>query len=149
MKRSLSGLNPICLCWNDHFLAIQLGNTVIINTYLPHNARGIDSMTRIAKTCFPLCSAVKQFADSEFTYLIVGDLNCNILDNSARTDCLLDLVPDYKIVPKDQSFTYIHHSGSVSKIDQVICSPSLSISECGMRKVVRMRKACFWYCFQY
>ena len=72
---------------------------------------------------------MKQFADSELTYLIVGDLNCNILDSSARTDCLLDLVPDYKIVPKDQSYTYIHHSGSASNIDLVICLPSLSIFE--------------------
>jgi len=72
---------------------------------------------------------VKQFADSELTYLIVGDLNCNILDNSGRTDCLLDLVPDYKIMSKDQSYTYIHHSGNVSNIGHVICLPSLSISE--------------------
>ena len=48
VKRSLSGLNPTWLCSNDHFLAIQLGNTVIINNYLPHNARGIDFMTRFA-----------------------------------------------------------------------------------------------------
>ena len=30
---------------------------------------------------------------------------------------------------KDQSYAYIHHSGSVSNIDHVICLPSLSISE--------------------
>ena len=129
VKRSLSGLNPTCLCSNDHFLAIQLGNTVIINTYLPHNACGIDSMTRFAKACSSLCSGVKQFADSKLTYLIVGDLNCNNLDSSAGTDCLLDLAPDYKIVPKDQSYTYIHHSEIVSNIDHAICSPSLRISE--------------------
>jgi len=84
VKRRLSGPNPTYLSSNDHFLVIQLGNAVLINTYLPHNARGTDSMTRFAKACSSLCSAVKQFADSELIYLIVGDLNCNILDNSVE-----------------------------------------------------------------
>ena len=59
---------------------------------------------------------------------ITSDLNTDINPSSVRSDSLFGCLPSYCIIPKTHPFSCIHHSGSKSNIDHIICSPSIATS---------------------
>ena len=56
--------------------------------------------------------------------MVAGDMNCD-LSNAAipRAKLLLAACVQTQHIDNDSSFTYIHHSGSTSSLDLMLCSP--------------------------
>ena len=42
-----------------------------------------------------------------------------------RSELIFECLPSYRVVPKSHNFSYVHHSGSTSDIDHIICSPGI------------------------
>ena len=55
-------------------------------------------------------------------------MNPDIKLDSLLSISLLDSLPNYRIITKDLSFSYVHDSGSLSDFDHLICSPLIRSS---------------------
>jgi len=128
IKQKLSFLSPSCYFSDEHLLAIRLGKTVLINTYLPHDGKNMTSLNKFSKECSSLKTLLQSISKNGYEFIIIGDMNTDVKRDSARTVKLLDCLPDYRIIAKDLPFSYVHNSGSLSDIDHVICSPFITSS---------------------
>ena len=107
----------------DYFLAVNFDD--IYNVYLPTDYHYDTSQHLFTHAFEKLCRRISSIIPSNSACLIVGNFNYNltfspdaeISDNS------------FYIVVKDQNFTYIHHSSSTSKINHVVISLSLEVSQ--------------------
>ena len=113
---------------DEFFLAVRMGNIIFTNSYLPYDDHSSRSMDRYAKACNTLKVLVEKILSISLDYMIIDDFNTDINNPSVRSDSLLDCLPSYNIIPKTHPYSYIHHSGSKSNIDHIICSPSITTS---------------------
>ena len=127
-KKNISGASPVLFQSDDTFLAVRLGNVVLINVYLPYNDRSIRSLQNFSCACNGLKTLIQKISDNGLHFVIAGDFNTDLVSDNVRNGQLFDSLPAYKIVRKSHDYTYIHHSGSKSDIDHVICSAALVCS---------------------
>ena len=128
-RRTLVDLSPVCYQSSEHFLAVRLGDSVLINSYLSHNKKSVQSLSSFAKSCDRLQGPTGGTESLGYSWLLVGDLNYNIHISSSRSETLVNALPaTNRIINKDCSFSYIHNSGAVSDLDHCECSPLLHSS---------------------
>ena len=108
---------------SDHFEAVRVGETVIINVYLPTGYRDDCSEMKFALACKELGKCMNKISSSH----LQRDFNCDISKSeSSRSALLLSLIPNGNaLVPKAGDFTYIHPTGSVSNLDHALVSSSI------------------------
>jgi exonuclease III len=51
IRRTPADSSPMCYHSSEHFLAVRLGDTVLINAYLPHDKKSVQSFSSFAKSC--------------------------------------------------------------------------------------------------
>ena len=120
----------MCYHSSKHFLALRLGDSVLINAYLPHDKKSVQSFSSFAKSCDKLQGPTGGTKSLRYSWLLAGDLNYNIHISSTRSETLLNALPAAnRIINKDCSFSYIHNSGAVSDLDHCECSPLLHSSD--------------------
>ena len=59
-KRDIHLPSPVLFYFDDFFLAVRVGSTVFINSYLPYEGYSIRSLTKFSKTCGLLKNLVNQ-----------------------------------------------------------------------------------------
>ena len=130
IRRNLADLSPVCYNSSEHFLVVRLFDYVLINAYLPHDKKSVQSFSNFAKSCDKLQGLISGIESLGYSWLLAGDLNCNIHISSSRSETLLNALPAaHRTINKDCSFSYIHNSGAVSDLDQCVCSPLLHTSD--------------------
>lgn len=109
-------------------LAVQVGDFVIINVYLPTNYRNVISERKYAMACAKLGSFIYSL---RLKYLICGDFNCDLKsqDDSLGALLLNSIPPNSELLLKDKMFTHVHPSGSVSDIDHILVSSDVICSQ--------------------
>lgn len=128
-KNDLGFYSPTLYDECDYYIAFRLCELVIINVYLPCDRNSLRSMNNFSKACESLKRLLVQIVSDGLNWMVFGDVNCDINSVSSRSTQLLDIFPnDYQILSKDESFSYIHNSGSVSDIDHCIISSGVKCS---------------------
>ena len=112
----------------ENFMVIRAGNLVIVNVYLPTNYSDEESDNRFSKAVRALAKCLKTIMLSKLECVIIGDYNCDLADDSSpRSQLILSTLENrYRVLPKDNDFTFVHTSGSVSNIDHVACTLNVS-----------------------
>ena len=129
LNRKLSSLSPQCYGSDDIYLAVRIGDLVLVNVYLPHNKNNLASFTHFVKACKKLKNLVSGIEKLGYDWLLMGDMNCDMTMSSPRSDSLLECLPlGFRILTKDLPFTYIHASGSRSNLDHCVCSAGVTTS---------------------
>ena len=126
-KRDIHLPSPVLFYSDKFFSAVRVGSIVFINSYLPYEGYLIRSLAKFGKACGLLKNLVNQALLNSLQYIIVGDLNIDINRSSVRSELLFECLPSYRVVPKSHNFSKVHHSGSTSDIDHIICSLVLSL----------------------
>ena len=103
-------INSELFASSNHFLAVRVGETVIINVYLPTDYRDDCSEMKFALACKELGKCMNKISASHLHWILLGDFNCDISKSeSSRSALLLSLIPNESaLVPKAGDFTYIH-----------------------------------------
>ena len=81
------------------------------------------SLNKFSKAWASLKTLLHRTSKDGYEFIIIGDVNIDIKLDSVRTVNLLDSLPDYTIIAKGLSFSHVHHYGSLSDINHVICPP--------------------------
>ena len=120
-----SNLNSSVFFSSDSFLAVRVGECVIINVYLPTDYKDEDSERDFALAVSKLSSCLRDVLKLKIPCLIVGDfncdLNCGLSSASIRASLLLGIFgDDFKVQQKSAQFTYIHSSSCTSNLDHVV-----------------------------
>ena len=112
----------------ENFMFIRAGNLVIVNVYLPTNYSNDESDNRFSKAVRALAECLNTIMLSKLECVIIGDYNCDLADDSSPwSQLILSILENrYCVLPKDNDFTFIHTSGSVSNIDHVACTLNVS-----------------------
>jgi exonuclease III len=112
----------------ENILAVRIAELVFINAYFPYDRKSIQSLNKFAKTC----SVLKKVADSAssfgYQFVVAWDFYADLLNSNLRSDLVFQSLSKFKLLDKNRSFSYFHHSGSHTNIDLVLCSPNLSVS---------------------
>ena len=115
---SFSSTTPALVNSNENLLAVRIADLILINVYFPCGRKSVQSLNKFAKTASPL----------GYQFVVAGNFNADLLNSSIRSDIVFYSLSEFKLVGKNRPFSYIHHSGSLSNIDHVLCSPNLSVS---------------------
>ena len=91
----------------DFFISIQMSNLVVINVYLPTNYRDQSSERRFHTEVRLLAKCFKQSAWKKSRCLIIGDFNCNFVDERcSRAQLIKTMLPEYFTLPrKDKPYS--------------------------------------------
>ena len=107
----------------ENILAVWIADLAFINVYFPCDRKSVQSLNKFAKTC----SVLKKVADSAssfgYQFVVAGDFNADLLNSNLRSDMVFQSLSEFKLLDKNRSFSYIHHSESHTIIDHVLCSP--------------------------
>ena len=123
-KRDIHLPSPLLFYSEFFFLPVSVGNVVFISSYIPYEGYSTRFLVKFAKVCGLLKNLVNQVLSNSLQYIIIGDLNTDI-NQSSVSDSVFECLPSYCVVPKSRKFSYVHHSGSTSDIDHIICSPGI------------------------
>ena len=119
------------------FLAVKIQDMVIVNVYLPTDYRDDRSDRLFAISIARLSKCIDKIKKHGLSCLITGDFNCDLENpsgnnssSSNRANMLLGMLGDeFILVSKNKNFSYIHNSGSMSNLDHVMHTQSLTPSE--------------------
>ena len=128
LKKSIDLSNPSLFYSDKHILAVRVNSTVFANVYLPYKNNTVESINRFAITCKSLKSVMNRVKENKLDFIVLGDFNTDLDEQSYRSREILECMPPYVILKKDLSYSYIHQSGSVSNIDHIISSSQLECS---------------------
>ena len=110
-------------------MTIKLGHLVFLNVNLPWDKKRTASLTKFSNACSSLKTLLCSIEKHGHRWLVIGDFNCDVHSSSTRTNLVLDsLSIGYRIAPKALNHSYIHISGTVTKIDHCICSVDVPCS---------------------
>jgi len=93
-----------------------------------HTGYLLESINRFAITCKPLKSVMNHVKENKLDFIVLGDFNTDLDEQSYPSQDILECMPPYVILKKDLSYSCIHQSGSVSNIDHIISSSQLECS---------------------
>ena len=127
-RNSVACYSPVLFHSDPNILAVRINDLVIVNVYLPCDRKSVQSLNRFAKTCSVLQKLLESVSNQGYRFLIAGDFNADLLSSNIRSDLIFDSLPQFKLVEKTCIYSYLHHSGSQSNIDHVVCSPGLPVS---------------------
>jgi len=128
LKKSIDLSNPSLFYSDKHILAVRVNSTVFANVYLPYKNNTVESINKFAITCKSLKSVMNRVKENKLDFVVLGDFNTDLDEQSYRSREILECMPPYVILKKDLSYSYIHQSGSVSNIDHIISSSQLKCS---------------------
>ena len=128
LKKSIDLSNPSLFYSDKHILAVRVNSTVFDYVYLPYKNNTVESINRFAVTCKSLKSVMNRVKENKLDFIVLGDFNTDLDEQSYRSREMLECMPSYLILKKYLSYSYIHQSGSVSNIDHIISSSQLECS---------------------
>ena len=75
-----------------------------------------------------LAKCLKSVTQKDLQCVVMGDINCNLLDSTCSRSQLLNGVFDDKIIilPKKSDYSFVQNSRSVSNIDHTACSKNIN-----------------------
>ena len=85
-------INTDLFASSDHFLAVRVGETVIINVYLPTDYRDDCSKMKFALACKELGKCMNKISASHLHWILLGDFNCDISKSESSRSALLLIV---------------------------------------------------------
>ena len=98
-----------------------------MNVYLLSNQNSLSSLTKFATVCSSINSLIKNIESHEYDWVLMGDFNCDLCNNSSRAEFILESLPaGFRIVPKDSRHAYIRNNGTLYNIDHFVCSATVS-----------------------
>jgi len=112
----------------ENFVAVRVGNLVIVNIYLLTSDSNKDSVNQFSKAVRAPAKCPDTPSLSKLERVIIDDYSCDLVDDlSPQSQLILSVLEiRYRILPKDKYFTFVHTSGSVSNIDPVAGTPNVS-----------------------
>ena len=115
-------LNPSLYKQSDFFVGVRIADTALFCVYMPTDYRDDESDARFNVACGQICGAVDGCVTQKLSCIVTGDMNCNLCDNSPRTQVLVAACESLRVLENDLDYTYVHNSGSVSSLDSMLCS---------------------------
>ena len=115
-------LNPSLYKQPDFFVGVRIADTALFCVYMPTDYRDDESDARFNVACGQICGAVDGCVTQKLSCIVTGDMNCNLCDNSPRTQVLVAACESLRVLENDLDYTYVHNSGSVSSLDSMLCS---------------------------
>ena len=96
---------------SDSFLVVEVSNVVIFVVYFLINYCNDMSERKFSLTCTSIAKLVSKYEHEGLSFLLFGDLNCELSDaENNRSQILLLACPSLTYVGNDRDFTYIHQS---------------------------------------